>query len=80
MQAQDVAFGVAQPGGALRAEHADVLHRLETRQVVVVEDHAALLQPGDRRRDVGDLEADRGVLGLRAFGFGNSASSVPPQW
>src|SRR5260221_6044591 len=69
VNAEGVAFGMLAPGGLFRAEHGDVIDRLEARQVVVGEHHAARLERADRGGDVLDLEAQRRVRGLGAARF-----------
>src|SRR3954469_23888021 len=68
MQAEDVAFGVLEPGGLLGSEHADVLDGLQARQIIVGEFHAARLEVADDAGAARDLEAQGGVLRLGAVG------------
>ena len=58
MQTEDVALGIKKPSRLFGAQHADVLHSLQPRKVVVLEHDASLLQLGNARRDVGHPEAD----------------------
>src|SRR5436309_9050202 len=69
VQAEDVAFRVLEPRGLFRAEHSDVIDRLEARQVVVGEHDTARLERADRGDDVLDLEAQGRMRGLGAAGF-----------
>jgi hypothetical protein len=64
VQAENISFRVLEPRGSFRAEHADVLDRLQARQVVVGELHAAPLKLANCGADVADLEAERRVFRL----------------
>ena len=63
MLAQDVCFGVHEPGGLLGAQYAHVADSLQPREVVVLECHPGAMQLGDAAGDVRQLEADGGVVG-----------------
>ena len=69
MNAEIVALGVLEPGRLLCPQHAHVLDRLQSREVVVLENNASLLQLGDAGADVSYLEADRRVVRPCSFGL-----------
>ena len=79
MDAKDVALGVLEPRGLVGSDHSDVLHRLETGQIVVLEHHAALLQLLYFLHHVLHLEAQRRVLGLRTLGLGDERDGGSPR-
>src|SRR6185436_8822347 len=63
MNAQDIALGVFEPGSLIRSHHADMLHRLESREVLFP----------DFSHYIADFETERGVLGLRPLRLGNQS-------
>src|SRR5688572_16935253 len=69
VDAEEVALSVFEPGSLLRPEDADVVHRLESGEIVVFELHSARGQLLNHFRGVGNLEADRGVLRLGGCRF-----------
>ena len=69
MQAQDIPLGVIEPGRLFRAQHADMLHRLEARQVIIRKDHAPENMAALKRFALSLLKQEnslkRGVQGKR---------------
>ena len=76
MQAQDVAFGVLEPGRLFRAEHADMLDRLEPRQVVVGKAHAGCPQRRDSRFDVFDPATGARLVDVANLGPAEAQAAI----
>lgn len=65
MDTQNIPFRIVEPRGFLGAQHANMVHGFESRDVVVVEDHAVFLELRDGFHNILDLEAERRVVGFR---------------
>jgi hypothetical protein len=78
VDAEDVALRVAEPGGALGAQHAHALDCLEAGQVVLLEAHAARAKSLHLGGDVAHLEGQGRVIGAGRGGARVERERRPP--
>ena len=69
VHAENVSFRIAKPCGLLRAQDTDLIHRLQTREIVIVKYYASKSELTHSFGHIAYFEAQRSVLRFRTLGF-----------